>query len=167
MQSVSMKNYFITLVLLFATISINTGCKSRSGKKDSATSSTKQVIEKTAEANSPVGKHWKLVELRGVKVEYVNGQTREMYMTLKEGDNILVGHGGCNTFSGKFTIKAPVSISFREIISTEMACPNMNNEAAFLQVLQQTDNYSMNGDTLFLHKAKMAPLARFEAVYMK
>ena len=162
-----MKNYLFTLVLLCATISINTGCKSRSGKKDAATSSTKQAIENPAEVKSPVGKHWKLVELRGVKVEYVNGQSREMYMTLKEGDNILIGHGGCNTFSGKYSLKGPVSISFHEIISTEMACPNMNNEAAFLQVLQTADNYALNGDTLFLHKAKMAPLARFEAVYMK
>lgn len=160
-----MNSYCKLIIILLLQSFIS--CKSRQSKEAPTSTSDNPVKEIPAIAASPVGKHWKLTELRGVKVEYVPGQSREMYMLLKEGDNILIGHGGCNTFSGKYTIKGQFSISFHDIISTEMACPNMNNESAFLQVLQQTDNYSMVGDTLFLHKAKMAPFARFEAEYMK
>lgn len=160
-----MKTYSKLIVILFLQAFLS--CKSRTGNETTSSSSNNPTKETPSVETSPIEKYWKLVELRGVKVEYVNGQSQEMYLTLKEGDNILLGHGGCNTFSGKYMLKGPVNISFREIISTEMACPNMNNEAAFLQVLQQTDNYSMIGDTLFLHKARMAPLARLEAVYKK
>lgn len=160
-----MNTYCKLIVLLLLQTFIS--CKSRTGNETTSPSSNNTTKETTAVEISPIEKYWKLVELRGVKVEYVNGQSQEMYLTLKEGDNILIGHGGCNTFSGRYMLKGPVSISFREIISTEMACPNMNNEAAFLQVLQQTDNFALIGDTLFLHKAKMAPLARLEAVYKK
>jgi heat shock protein HslJ len=160
-----MNIYSKLIVILFLQAFLS--CKSRTGNETTSPSSNNPTKETPSGEISPTDKYWKLVELRGVKVEYVNGQSQEMYLTLKEGDNILIGHGGCNTFSGKYMLKGPVSISFREIISTEMACPNMNNEAAFLQVLQQTDNYSMIGDTLFLHKARMAPLARLEAVYKK
>jgi hypothetical protein len=47
-----------------------------------------------------------------------------------------------------------------------MACPNLETETHFFKALQMADNYILNGDTLILNKARMAPLARFEAVYL-
>ena len=46
-----------------------------------------------------------------------------------------------------------------------MACPDMSMENQFIEVLGRADNYSILGDKLSLNKARMAPLARFEAVY--
>lgn len=37
-------------------------------------------------------------------------------------------------------------------------------EQKFIQVLDQADNLSTDGETLSLNKARMAPLARFQAV---
>jgi len=43
----------------------------------------------------------------------------------------------------------------------------MDIEKAFLDVLSAVDNYSLNGGHLTLNRARMAPLARFEAVYLR
>lgn len=51
--------------------------------------------------------------------------------------------------------------------STMMACPNMEEEREFLQVLESADNYNLVGDILELNKARMALLARFENVFLK
>lgn len=48
-------------------------------------------------------------------------------------------------------------------MSTMMACDNMEIETGFKKVLEQTDNYTVDGNTLSFNKARMAPLARFEA----
>jgi heat shock protein HslJ len=43
----------------------------------------------------------------------------------------------------------------------------MEKEATFMEALQKADNYSIQGKILSLNKARMAPLAKFEAVYLK
>lgn len=48
-----------------------------------------------------------------------------------------------------------------------MACPRMDVEMEFLSTLEKADNFNVAGDALELNKARMAPLARFKAVYMK
>lgn len=45
-----------------------------------------------------------------------------------------------------------------------MACPNMNIEQELFRILEMVDNYSFNGTTLQLNKARMAPLAKFELI---
>jgi heat shock protein HslJ len=51
-------------------------------------------------------------------------------------------------------------------MSTLMACPDMETEQMLLGIFERVDNYSLSADgkTLSLNKARMAPLARFEAV---
>jgi heat shock protein HslJ len=42
-----------------------------------------------------------------------------------------------------------------------------NIEYRFFDALGKADRYSISGDTLSLHRAKMAPLAKFVAVYLR
>ena len=49
-----------------------------------------------------------------------------------------------------------------------MACPDRREtEAAFMDMLRSIDNFSISDETLSLNRARMAPLARFEAVYIR
>lgn len=111
-------------------------------------------------------KYWKLVELNGQPVPALD---REPYLILKTGDGRVTGFGGCNGFSGSYTLDEAASrIRFGEIASTMMACAKgMETEQAFHQVLRNADNYSLAGDHLTLNRARMAPLARFDAVYLR
>lgn len=121
------------------------------------------VLTKIAEGVT--GKYWKLVELRGQPVPALE---REPHLILEAGDGRVKGFGGCNGFSGSYTLDEATSrISFKDIASTLMACQSgMETEHAFHEVLRTVDNYSLNGDHLTLNRARMAPLARFEAVYL-
>ena len=111
-------------------------------------------------------RHWKLVELNGQKVEYDEKAGNQPYLILRpDEDNKVYGNAGCNGFFGVFKLEEGYRISFSELGATKMYCPNMNTETQFLEVLNTVDNYSLNGDTMTLNKAKMAPLAVFEVAY--
>jgi heat shock protein HslJ len=122
------------------------------------------------EHNSPAkagegitGRHWKLVELNGQPVPAL---PREPYLILNTEGARVNGFGGCNSFSGSYELdEATLRIRFGQLASTMMACPaGMDVESAFHKVLGSVDNYSLSGDHLTLNRARMAPLARFEAV---
>lgn len=110
-------------------------------------------------------RYWKLVELRDQPVTF---QNREPHMILKTGDQHVNGSGGCNSFHGRYALSEPERIRFTQVASTMMACAKgMDTEQEFLKVLESADSYNLQGDHLILNRARMAPLARFEAVYLR
>jgi heat shock protein HslJ len=90
------------------------------------------------------------------------------FLTLSVEGNAVAGFGGCNDFAGTYTLDATASrIRFNNLASTLRACiSGMEQEAALHEALNNVDNYSLNGSQLTLNRARMAPLARFEAVYL-
>ena len=60
------------------------------------------------------------------------------------------GNNGCNSFFANFdTVEQ--RLSFGPVGSTRMACQNwMENEMAFLAMLQTTQRYTINGYTLLI-----------------
>lgn len=116
--------------------------------------------------------YWKLIKLEGLPVDVVNeglSMESEPYFMLKEKDFLLVAKSGCNTMNGKYKLeKDKLRIKFSEMASTLKACPDMKmNEADYFKVFELADNYTINGDTLFLNIGRRAPLAEFQAVYFK
>jgi heat shock protein HslJ len=121
---------------------------------------------KTAAGNSDLtNRRWKLVELMGKPVVYSEGQTNEAFISFKT-DGKVSGNLGCNTFSGTYTLQDGNRIRFSETVSTLKMCLDMATETEFKKILEIADNYNLDGDILVLNRARMAPLARFEAVYM-
>jgi heat shock protein HslJ len=112
-------------------------------------------------------KYWKLVELNGKPV--IAGSTgKEPYMILKKEKNSINGNDGCNSFMGSYTLKQGGGIKFGQMASTLMACVGDNSiETAFLKVLSTANSYSIDKDILQLKQSNMAPLAKFQAVYLK
>lgn len=124
------------------------------------------VLNKIETDNRIVEKYWKLVELNGQAVELTEGM-REPFLILKSEDNRVNGNSSCNGFFGSYELNEETQrISFSQMGGTMMACMNMELERGFLDMLQNVDNYSINGDRMTLNKARMAPLAVFEAVYL-
>ena len=111
-------------------------------------------------------KYWKLVTLEGQPVKMAPGQEREAYFMLKDSSRV-VGFGGCNVLNGGYELQADrLRLRFTNLLTTLKACPDPNQEPAFLEVLNQADNYTMRGDTLMLNVGRRAPLAVFHAVYL-
>ena len=112
-------------------------------------------------------KYWKLVELNGKDVIADSTFIKDPHIILKDGNNRIIGNGGCNSISGEYKIESLNRITLSKMISTKMACQRMALESEFLEALQKADNFNVVGDMLMLNKARMAPLARFKAVYLK
>jgi len=104
---------------------------------------------------------WVLVELMGKPVER-SGDKQPFIVLTREGTS-LNGFGGCNTILGGYTQQKGNRISFLKIVTTLRHCDAMATEDEFLKVLRTTDNYSLKGNTLQLNRARMTPLARFQA----
>jgi len=132
-------------------------------------SDTKYTISKSGLKVSMaqiVDKYWKLIELNGKPIDYTKNPNLNTMarMTLKP-DGTLSGNASCNSFNGIFTFHGG-RVRFSRIIITKKMCLDMSVEDEFMKVLQQADSYIIDGQYLILNRARMAPLARFEAVYM-
>lgn len=110
--------------------------------------------------------YWKLVEINGKSLDGVETM-REPYLRLNTEDSRAEATGGCNGMGGTYELNADNwRLSFSQFISTQMACENMEIEQQLADVIQRTDSYAMANDTLQLFRARMAPLAKFKAVYI-
>ena len=133
-----------------------------SGRKLQRKSGHRAALLRNMAAAPLVGTRWRLVELRG---QPVTGLERAPYLTLDGEERRVSGFGGCNTFGGSYTLdEERLRISFGQLVSTLRACPTgMDVERTLHEVLGQVDNYSLSGGRLTLNRARMAPLAVFEA----
>jgi heat shock protein HslJ len=147
------------LIILF-TFSSLLSCNSTKKSMDTGISSANPNAELTET-------YWKLTELMGAPIFMTPGTKTEMRMILKKEGNQVSGNGGCNNFRGSYTLLEGNRLSFSPLVSTRMACGNMEKETIFTELLQKADNYSIKGNVLSLNKGRMAPLAKFEAVYLK
>jgi len=108
--------------------------------------------------------YWKLVELMG---QPVSDLPRDAYLILKEKDQRVTGSGGCNGIGGSYETDNQFKLRFSQMVSTMMACiKGGDTERQFLDVLSKVDSYTIQGGMLQLNRARMAPLARFEPVYL-
>ncbi len=109
------------------------------------------------------GREWRLVELMGQVIKPdADGRVPTLSFKL-EGQSLRVsGYNGCNGFFGQAEQGAPLRLRFDKLASTLRACPDMGLEQQFMQTLERTDSYQAHAKQLQLHRARMAPLARFE-----
>lgn len=78
-------------------------------------------------------------------------------------DGTLAGSTGCNELGGEYTVEGD-QITFRQIVSTLIACPDlqMAQEEVIYQVLHDTASFNIEDDTLTITKDGM--LLVFEAM---
>lgn len=107
---------------------------------------------------------WKLIELMGKPVTEPETPRQQIHITFVFADMRVSGSAGCNQYFGTFEMPGNGRIRFSKIGATMMACPEpaMAAEQEFLKMLEMVDNYAATEKTLSLHKARMAPIARFE-----
>ncbi len=124
-------------------------------------------IDTTQTSSTLTGTYWKLIELMGNTVQKTPAGQKDVYIKLKKDENKLEGFGGCNGFGGEFSTKNDFNISITNIISTMIACPDLQRENELFNVLKNVDNYYVKGDTLSLSKARMATMAKFVSVNLQ
>lgn len=107
------------------------------------------------------GTRWALNWLDGETVTVREGG-REAYIWLNPADGSVVGDASCNRLSS--TYKADGGrVTFGELITTRMFCPDMPTETALMKALEATATWRITGSQLELQDAQGKSLARFEA----
>jgi heat shock protein HslJ len=112
-------------------------------------------------------KYWKLTSLYGIGVEKEKTWRKEPHIMLVADENRLNGSGHCNIISGNYVLTEGGGLKFSQMVLTKTECENMDIETNLAKVLEMIDGFTISGDTLKLHKAKMVPSAVFVAVYPK
>lgn len=110
---------------------------------------------------------WVLHSLAGSPAAAPGEQQRQAQFTLHLDDNRSTGSGGCNRFTGTYTLKGS-SLRFAPQAATRMACTQgMDQEVAFFKVLEQTRRWRIQGDHLWLLDEAGKSLAEFNALYLR
>ncbi|TBX68770.1 META domain-containing protein [Flavobacterium silvisoli] len=105
---------------------------------------------------------WKLVQINGKRVLQKGKKT--YFLKLNSKDGKFTAYAGCNHISGNYVMPTAFGIAFKNVISTEMACTDMDLESRFTQVLQNADRYTLTDNILHLKKDKREVLATFEPI---
>jgi copper homeostasis protein (lipoprotein) len=134
-------------------------------KQPAAAMTTSGKAETTANATL-TGRYWKLTELMGKNVE-AGTSTKEIFVKFDDKAKKVNGNSGCNNFFGSYETVNDYKINFSKMGSTKMACPKMDLERDFLNAFEKADSYIIKDNKLQLVKARMAPLAVFEAAMGK
>jgi heat shock protein HslJ len=109
-------------------------------------------------------KYWKLVELNGTPVKASDG-LKEAQLTFKLNGEVF-GNLSCNAYHATYKLETGNRIRISEGVSTKMMCMQMEVENGLAKALNTVDNYNVSDSVLILNRARMAPLAKFEAVWM-
>lgn len=107
------------------------------------------------------GTRWALVQL-GDKPVTVSEGGREAYIALNSADGTVVGYAGCNRLSTKYQ-RNGAQISFGDVITTRMFCPDMPTETALLLAMKVAAGWRISGSRLELLDSRQGVVARFEA----
>jgi heat shock protein HslJ len=95
-----------------------------------------------------IGTDWNLVEWEGMTI------LADAVPTLAFDENGLGGTTGCNNYFGSFTVDG-AAITIGEVGMTEMWCEGvMEQEQAFVRVLQTAESFTLENQTLTIHTAE-------------
>lgn len=135
-KNISMKNLLILLCLIVAA-----GCNSS---------------KNMAKLNDV---KWVLTALNGKEIKLTDSNS-EMFIQFNEAEKRVNGRGGCNRFFGNYEMDGN-NLKFSPMGATRMACPDMQLEQEFFQVLDGVDTYAIK-DGVLSFKSKGEVVALFK-----
>jgi heat shock protein HslJ len=95
---------------------------------------------------------WVLVEMKGVPVQQSGGR-RDAFLNFNISEKRFSGNGGCNQVNGTYTVNSN-DIQFVDVISTKMACEDIEFENTFLTTLASVNRYEVRGNDLLLKRKR-------------
>ncbi len=106
------------------------------------------------------GTTWKLVSMTAIPDEAIAAEPDAFTLEFDAADTMAYGRTNCNRFFGKYTTAETGELHFGNIGATRMACPDMQYESDFLQMLGTVDRYAIRDGQLTFY-ANSVPLATF------
>lgn len=107
------------------------------------------VLQRKTSGSSAVsadlGGRWEIVEAGGVQIP--QGLEKQPFLEFNVGEMRVHGNAGCNIINGGFQlddalVNGKASIAFSQMISTMMACPDMEIESRILKSLGEVKAFA-------------------------
>jgi len=93
---------------------------------------------------------WALQRIGNKDIDTTDKTMKVPTMELRLNENRVLGLGGCNRYSGEFSLEG-AKMNFGYLISTRMSCPGMSLESQFLQLLnEKTLPYKLEKGVLYV-----------------
>jgi heat shock protein HslJ len=141
-----MNKYFFLLVLIFSLVACT------------ASRNDTQVIERLSLFDTT----WNLVEINQKPINTATA-TKKPRIQFSKKEMKATGNNGCNSFFANFDTVED-RLSFGPVGSTRMACQNwMENEMAFLAMLQSAKRYTIEDYTLLILDGNGQEIGKFLA----
>ncbi|MDE5578992.1 MAG: META domain-containing protein [Alistipes sp.] len=105
---------------------------------------------------------WKLVSMEGIPASAIGSEEDAFTLVFNGEESMVAGRTDCNRFFGSYDADNGALV-FGEMGMTRMACPEMEFETAFVQMLGKVDGFVIEEGTLTL-SGDGQPLAVFKAV---
>jgi len=135
---VKISRFSALLIGLFIIVITTVGCSTK---------------EHSSSIASPLSEtKWILTSVRGLAD--VDAE-RQAYIQFLSDDNRITGVSGCNSFFGQYQIDK-TTLALSGLGSTKMLCRDMRVEDAFLSLLANVTEFSIEGSTLTLFDAEGA-----------
>lgn len=103
---------------------------------------------------------WKLQRAEGIPTRTIESEAERF--TLRFEARTVSGRADCNLFFGDYTTDGS-RIEFGQLGMTRMACPDMDSENRFAELLGAADRYEIRGNRLTLY-ASRRELAVFRSI---
>jgi len=141
------------------------------GQRINGTLANNYILLKLVETDRTIaaqlsGRRWLLRTLRGQDLPPAANPAAQIFLQFNAEGTSLHGFAGCNSFSGSYVLEEPTRLRISELASTLRACLDQGEterESELLSVLRAVDSFALVEGRLSLHRARMAPLAVFEA----
>lgn len=125
----------------------NSGCNRMMGKENIALCGASNrpivVLQKKESVSklSDLEGRWIISEAAGEAIP--DGMEKQPFIEFNIAEKRLHGNAGCNLINGAFQVddENPSAISFPQVISTMMACPDMEVESRVLKALNSVQSF--------------------------
>ena len=95
------------------------------------------------------GTTWKLAKMEQIPAAAIDGEEDFFTLQFNAADTLVAGRTNCNRFFGRYDLNGR-TLKFENMAMTRMACPEMEYEEAFVQMLNGVDAYEIKGEALKL-----------------
>lgn len=93
---------------------------------------------------------WKLTEMEGIPADTIHLEEDTFVIGFTGLDKTFYGRTNCNRFFGSYEQLSESVLRFNNVGVTRMACPNMEYEDLFLQMINKVSAYRLTEDQLQL-----------------
>ncbi|RAI98756.1 heat shock protein HslJ [Chitinophaga skermanii] len=105
--------------------------------------------------------HWQLVSLNNEAVS-IPTSGKDLFLEFNGTEQRVHGFSGCNIINGGYT-KQDNQLSFTQMVSTRMTCPEQGLEDKFITAINSINHYKLDDAGLHLLKGDTT-VASFKAV---